>query len=553
MRSFLLRLVAAFLLFALSAAAAERPRLVVVLVVDQLRSDALRPVFDRLLPPGTAKRPGGFRYLVERGAYWPLAEYRMSHCMTGPGHATIATGAYPSRHGISSNAWWATDCVLGCVAPRETDAALGDSPRWLRAPTLSDALDEAQPASRTVTLSFKPRAAVLLGGHTADLAVWLDEEALLWTTSAYYTRRGSAPALDVLNAGLARRRGPVTVDCAPEEGRSRPLPSPLPARAAPNDVARCGTQPTLGPAGYPAIYSPVAADLMVDAAIGLLDDPALALGRDEVPDVLALSFSAHDVVAHVLGPRSPEVLAMTVAEDRALSRLLAALAARVGLQRTVVALTGDHGGPAVPEDLATAGQPAGVLPLDDVQAELARFLDAELPGVRGEQPYFVAKRDLSLWFQPALLSGPHGRDLLARSKRFALERWRESLTAALTVHEVADGRWPEGRLGEQARNSYVPGRSGDLVLYPRPGVFEGKPGDLVSHMTGYAYDCRVPLALVGPGVTPGVRASPAELVDLAPTLAYLLGVVPPASATGRVLHEALDPNTPAWLTPFPLR
>ena len=185
------------LMLALTAEAVEQPRLVLVVVVDQLRADALRPLLGRFLQAGTPKTPGGFRYLLQRGAYWPVAEYSMAQCITGPGHATIATGTYPYRHGITTNGWWGGDvppervlpdpqrdaASVECVSPGKSAPELGQSPVRLRAPTLGDALREVDPRSQVFTVDLKARAAILLGGHSANLALWFDEPSRAWVSS----------------------------------------------------------------------------------------------------------------------------------------------------------------------------------------------------------------------------------------------------------------------------------------------------------------------------------------------------------------------------------
>lgn len=558
-----LRLSLLVTLLSVSALAAPRPRLVVLLVVDQLRADGLRPVYGRLLPPGSARAPGGFRYLLERGAYWPLAEYDVAQCMTGPGHATIATGAYPARHGIVSNSWWTGEApaagapppLVACVAPNAQAPAQGESPSRLRAPTLGDTLKERDARSRVVTLALKSRAAILLGGYGADLALWLDGAALAWKSSPYYTERRALPAaLTALNARLAAEPAEAIHLLGDTVAGldARPLPSPLPRRAAPDDVARIGQPAALrGPSGGPGLCSSVAADLTVDAAIALLEDDELALGRDDVPDLLAVSFSAHDLIAHTLGPQSPELYASTLGEDRAIARLLKAVAARVpgGLEATLVALTADHGGPAIPEDVAAQGQPAKVIDTEKLLAALTDDLDHRFPGVRPQaEPWFAAWARSNLWLNPAVIDpeSPEWANVLAEVKRFALTAWGDVFADASTSAERRAGVWPVGALGQQLRNLVVEGLSGHVVFTPRPGAFDESAGDLVSHMTGYAYDRMVPMAIAGPGVRPGVLASHAEVVDLAPSLAFLLGMLPPAAATGTVRYEAIDAGKAPW-------
>jgi predicted AlkP superfamily pyrophosphatase or phosphodiesterase len=287
--------------------------------------------------------------------------------------------------------------------------------------------------------------------------------------------------------------------------------------------------------------------MTIDAALALAD--RLELGVDGVTDLLGISLSAHDIVAHTLGPHSPEVTAMTIAEDREIARLLRGLAKRVpgGLGSIVIALTADHGGPSIPEDVASTGSPAHVIDVVGLAKSLEEHLDARFPALASSESWIAAWTSGNVWLNPKVVRPemPEWPTVLDTIARHALSQ-ENGYVAASTVTERTAGRWPYGALGRQLGNQVVEGRSGHVILIPAPNVFEEKSGDLVSHVTGYTYDRLVPLMISGPGVRPGVQATRAELVDVAPTLSFLLGILPPAGSTGRVLHEGIDPTRVPW-------
>ncbi len=519
----------------------RRPRLVVVVVFDQLRADYMARFGERFLPPrGESGEPGGFRYLMETGAFYPLAAHQTLQGMTCPGHANISTGSWPARHGIALNSWVDPDtgaktyCTFDpaspLVGPAEVKAGEGASPRALRGPTLGDEFKGSGRGSRVASVGIKDRGAIVLGGFGADAVLWFDDESGGWVTSRFYAPDGSLPPwIAPVNARLAQERGQeLTVSVSPEGG--------------PPWKVKSGSEEALASPWGNAITVEA-----VEAAIdGLqLGQPRASTGPEgaqapgEVTDVLMVSFSSLDKVGHSVGPDDPRLSDQMVDSDRALARLLRTLEAKVpgGLSEVVVAVTGDHGVSPLPEVLRA--QRVEVEVIDE--KEVATALDAGLKARFGEAKgggWVVGMK----YFHVVL-----NRASIKASKLDIAEVEREAarllaatpgFIGALTATDIRERRLPGGLLERQVLNGWVPGRSGDVVgISKAHAIPKGAPAN---HITGMSYDRYVPLIIGGFGIRPGLYPEAAEIVDLAPTLAFIGGVLPPPLSEGRVLSECLD-------------
>lgn len=517
-----------------------RPKLILLLVIDQFRADYLTRFEGRFLPPVSKGKVGGFRYLMTRGAYYPAGQYELLQSMTCPGHATISTGAYPYLMGIPINSWF--DSTAGkpvyCVEDRDepevgapnADPRAGMSPRNLIADTFGDELKNAGYPSRVVSVALKDRAAILLGGHRADLALWFDGGAYRWVSSRYYLPTGRLPAwVKGLNSEVERavqRAGNSWVEWKPAGQGSgysdEKTGMPFDHRFKP------GSPETLA--------SPYGDTLTVDAAERAFDQYQLGLGPGT--DVLEVSFSSHDMVGHQFGPNSREMEEMTVHEDSAIAELLNHVKRAIpgGLDPVAIVFTADHGIPGNPDYLLAHRQPSGRINPDAVNALIERALTARF-GRAGRSPWVAYSNDLQIYLNRALI----------RAKRLSLSAVQAQAKAAVvdqpwalrvfTASEIQNGELPDGMLRRQAERDFVPGRSGDLVIVPRPYFFAGV-GHGVNHHTGFSYDRTVPIILSGEWFRAAVFSNRADVVDIAPTLSFLSGTVPPDLSEGRVLSES---------------
>lgn len=554
MRRILVVVAAVLFSFSAGAEAAKvrpveaRPRLVVVVSVDQCRADYLARFADHFLPARRGRTVGGFRYLLDGGADYRDAHHVQVPTTTCVGHTSIATGAPPSLHGILGNVVYdrAEGRVRRCLDDPTTKTvggrSLPASAAAIQATTVGDELELATGGlSRVVAISYKDRAAIPLGGHAADLVLWFDDVTGNWVSSTYYLPDGRLPAwVTALNEeklpdrhlGQSWRplldreayRGTQTARRA-AAGSGPLFDHALPAKA--------------GEPFYEAfVGSGTANDYLVETARRALVSEGL--GRDEVPDLLLLNLATNDYVGHRHGPNSAEVVDVTVRTDRALSRLFDALEEVVpgGLRNVVVALTGDHAVSTAPEE----GQEAGRLPGGrDPIAGVGRRVDAALDELYGAGDWVLAAEATrpNLYLDRKLMAerqlDPAAVELSA-AQAAALS---PGVYAAFGRSQIMSGQLPPVDYAQLVFNGFHRERGGDVFLVTRPGWSFGA-GPEADHGSPWVPDTHVPLILRGPGVTPGVFHRRASALDLAPTLSQLLGIGYPSACQGRPLHEALD-------------
>lgn len=536
-----------------TAAAAEtkRPRLVLLIAVDQFRYDYLERFGDLF-------GAGGLRRLTLDGASWAECNYDHVPTDTAPGHATMLTGAWPSETGIIANQWF--DRIEGkpvenvrddSVRPlgggeRETPA----SPRNLLASTLGDQLKLATAGrARVVGISSKNRAAILPAGRMADAAFWYSTQTGQFVSSTYYFER--------LPDWAARFNAARPADKLFGAKWERLLPAAEYERRAGRDDApwEVGTDKRSyvfphvvdgglkepGPAFYVSLdYSPFSNDLVLSFALAALAGESL--GADEETDVLTVSFSANDVVGHRYGPYSHEAMDITLRLDRQLAHFLETVDKRVGLEHTVVVFTADHGVAPSPEHAVEMGLPGGRVNSTDILTAVRNRLRARF-GKPGEKDttadYIQTYSNYQIYFNRAALE----RDGVS-----AEEAERVAGEAMLTVPGVAryftrtqllaGAIAPADALARRVLHGYNQKRSGDVVVVQEPFKYISSGTSGAGHGTAYAYDTHVPLIIMGGGLAPGRYLQPATPADIAPTLARILNVEPPSNATGRVLSEA---------------
>jgi predicted AlkP superfamily pyrophosphatase or phosphodiesterase len=522
-------------------APAARPRLVVAIVVDQLRADYMdrfRPFFAR----------SGFNLFLQRGASFAEARYEHATTSTCPGHAVILTGSYGSVNGIIANNWY--DASEGheeyCAADTSVKVIGADlegrSPRNLHGATVGDLLKiSTGGGSRVVTVSAKDRSAIMLGGHLADAAYWMQDT--LFVTSTYYRPEMPQWAREFNASGkVSSYFGKAWERLLPVSAYDMVGPDDVPAERDEAGTGRTFPHPI---AGGPAIgeafieafdRSPFSNEVVADFAMRAVT--AEGLGRGTVPDLLGISFSANDRVGHAYGPDSHEVMDVTIRLDRTLARLFGFLDRTVGLAHVVIVLTADHGVAPLPEVFqrlhpgasARRFHPAVVDTVVNAALE-ARYGPAPAPGwvVYHDQPQLY----LNLAVLRAKRAAVEEAERVAQTAVMSLPGVHEALTAT----ELRKGRAAGARTGEVY--SFYPGRSGNIYYQMAPYILvDGEPTG-TGHGTPWAYDQQVPLLWFGSRIVPGIRQTQASVADIAPTLSALLGLTAPGGAQGRVLSEIL--------------
>jgi hypothetical protein len=495
MRARALACVAIALLVACGKAGAPAPRLLVVLSVDGLSWSRL----EAARPPLTAGR----KRLLDEGAVATACRYGHLNTQTAPGHASIATGAPPRIHGIARNQWYVPAADGTTLVPRYA----ADDPGHLKVPTLGDRLVAADPRARVVSISLKDRSAIFLAGRDRRHAVyWYEAKGGTFRSSGAYD--GAPPARAVVERFNVHKAGPMigrrygtTVSRLPEGGSHdaiAALQNPVVGQEARVDLRTLKL-----PLTEALPWTPWADRLLVDLSVDLVEDDALRLGRNDAPDLLAISFSSHDYVAHDYGAESGAALAIVRGLDLELGRLLDALERRFGREAVAVVLSADHGMMPLPDAAHRVDPDVLVAALND--ALRARLGHAPIDRLAG----------CSLWLRPG---APDRERVLAAVREELATTWAR-------VFESGDA------LDALVRNAIVPGRSGDMLVTARHGFLVDTGAVGTSHGSGWDYDTHVPLIFWGGGIAPARLDEPTSPYDVAPTIASWLGLELP-DATG---------------------
>ena len=502
---------------AFSSAYQASPKLVVILVIDQFRGDYHDRYHDEF-------GPAGLRMFTDKGAYFPACYYDYANTRTAPGHASIGTGTYTSGHGILANEWWVPSAKKSMSSVEDGSTKIigiegdepGASPHNLLADTLGDELRLAtQGNSRVFGIALKDRAAILPTGFSANGAYWTDHGTGAWVTSTYYVTEAprwvanfnsQKHAQKYLNQEWKDANGEVLGSTAPHDG----------ADGKPIEF-------------YELVgRTPYANDYEIEFARELIQQEKL--GQGTVTDLLVLSLSANDLVGHAYGPDSPQLHAMSLALDRQISDFFTFLQQQYGNKFWVV-LTADHG---IAPTNATALKlriPAVVTPNKDLKAELNKALAARLH----KQGEFVR----SVSFPIVFINNEAFADKNeADSEGYVADAMRAiGFVSAYTKEQLSTGEVAPTPVGRMYANSYSPYGGWWVMGFPPPFALSNKEG--ADHGVAYSYDQHVPLAFYGTAFKTGVYRDQVEPIDLAPTLAALLGINKPTNSTGHVLTQAL--------------
>ncbi len=539
---------------------APPPRLVLQITVDQLRGDLPTRYFDRL-------GEGGLRYLWENGTVYADAHHSHANTETIVGHTTLATGAYPAAHGMIGNTW--LDRETGEVTYGIEDARYrlltpgadvdegaeidptqraarseGRSPAAIMVSTFSDELvSHTAGRAKVFAVSVKDRGAVSMAGH-AGKAFWFSKARGEFVTSNYYYDRYPAwverwneqrlpfayagKSWSLLNDvstylfGDADDR-PWETDLA---GFGRTFPHPF----GDADGRYFTTFLTLSPAGD---------QLTAEFAKALLTNEQL--GQDDVTDFLGVSFSSTDYVGHLFGPSSLEGEDNILQLDRTLADLLAFVDQYVGLERTLIVLSADHGGPEAPGYLNALGIPAGyVEPATwDTQASIDAI--KQRFEIRGEliqqysHPYIYLSREV-------MAREAIEREAIERAVAAEVEKL-PGVAIAVSSRALASGDIPDMPLYRSVLENFNPVRSGDVFVVFEPNWFINDFDGLTvaaTHGSPWRYDTFVPIVFAGAGIPAQHIYRRVRTVDVAPTLAALLSIKPPSASAGTLLVEVLE-------------
>ena len=526
-----------------------RPRLAVVLVVDQMRADYLTRYADLYT--------GGLARLRRHGAWFTDGHVRHALTYTAPGHASVATGAHPARHGIVANDWF--DRSAGAMVYAAEDlqarpalaAGAGDlpgrSPRQMQGLGLGDWLKAQEPAARVFSVALKDRSAVLMGGQRPDRAYWYSPELAGFVSSTWYADGAPPPAwVASFNAS-----GAALLRFARGWTRLRDLPVYL--RSGPDRVEAEGDGvhtefPHLFDDGTPAARAAFAKELLTtpfgdELALNFARTLVAAeqLGADPVPDLLMVSCSSADYVGHAYGPHSHEVQDYYLRLDGYLDELFTYLDEHVGKDRWVLAMTADHGALPLPEEARLRGHasarrvPEAIYRAQTRAAALAGLATLGLP-----ESALVHVGEDGVWLSaPAAEAAGVAPAAMQEAVALAL-RGLDFVADSFTAAELAGPVDPKRPFMREYQRSFFAARSPDVALRFKEWHLVDARERGTSHGSPYAYDTHVPVLFFGPGVRAGLFEQPAGTVDVAPTLAKLLGVTSPGALDGRSLTPLID-------------
>jgi predicted AlkP superfamily pyrophosphatase or phosphodiesterase len=547
----------------------SRPRLVLLIVVDQFRYDYLTRFGDLFGARGIGR-------LMRDGASWTEANFDHVPTFTAPGHAVFMTGAWPSQTGIIANEWYERD--TGRRVKSITDDTTiklagkpgekGYSPRRLLCSTVGDELRIADgDRSKVIGISTKDRSAILPAGRRANAAYWFGTDNGNMVSSTYYfdhepewverfNHRHLADAFFgarwdriLPEAEYLKRTGK---DDVPWENLDK---SSNDTNFFPHVITGGAKKPSRE--FYKALdYTPFANDILVSFAEEAITNEKL--GNDADPDLLMVSFSANDYVGHRFGPYSHEAMDMTLRVDRQIGTLLDFVDAHVGLRNTLVIFSADHGASPVPEQAALMNLPGRRYQ----KAQLRVMVEDGLKARYGRKD-----RPANDYIQTFTNKEGTEQGLINSNfylNRAALQRDGIDLDECERVVGELSMRMPGAAryftraqlenhlissadpIARRVLNGFYPPRSGDVIVVFEPyNILFDLPDDptdplsSATHGSPYSYDTHVPLIIMGREFTKGTYTQPATPADIAATLSSLLRVQPPSCSVGRVLSEAL--------------
>ncbi|WP_233635781.1 alkaline phosphatase family protein [Hymenobacter setariae] len=536
---------------ALLAQTRPTPKLLVGIMVDQMRPDYLT----RFSPEFG---PDGFKRLLREGFQCRNTHYNYIPTVTGPGHSSVYTGTTPRYHGIVGNSWYdrrlrhdvycTDDTTVQLVGT--TTKGTGVSARNQLSTTLGDELKMTYGGrSKVLALSLKDRASALPAGHMADGAFWLDVNTGDFISSTFYmtklpawvTEFNAQKKADAYRQQTWSPLKPASayLNSLPDSNRYERIFKGKTAATFPYDLSKLAPQ---NPPAYESMYtSPFGDNLLTDLALAALKNTDL--GRDDVPDLLAISYSSPDAVGHTFGPLSKEENDLYLRLDLELARLLKTLDQTVGKGNYTVFLTADHGASEVTRYLADHQLPVGTFDRRGAYQAANAYLVSQF----GPGQWLEKEINNTYFFNRSLLAQrkielPHAQQVLAE-----FMREQPGIAQVNTTTQLLNGGYTTGLEAKLVASLYYP-RYGDVHYELLPG-WTGDIGVGASHGTGYAYDSHVPLLWWGMGIPAGVSYAPHTITDIAPTAAMILNSKLPSACTGQPIVEVLGaspkPSGPA--------
>lgn len=517
---------------------AHKPKLVVGIVVDQMRNDYIYRYWNRY-------SNGGFRRLVNDGYYFKNNHFNYIPTYTGPGHSSIYTGTTPRTHGIIANDWYSkkTGAMNYCVWDSTVKTVGSSSKNGMMSPrnqlssTIGDELKmSSNKKGKVIGVALKDRSAVLPAGHAADAAYWFDEETGNFISSTWYMNDLPEWVKNFNAKQLARKyltEGWNTMTYP--EGYTSSIADDNNYEGVPNKKDK----PTF-PYSYKSFLeknnvaiiraTPFGNSITKDLAIECLKSEQL--GKDNVTDLFCISFSSTDIIAHSYGPRSVEVEDTYLRLDKDIEELLNTLDKEVGKSNYVVFLTADHGGADVPKHLMDNKIPAGYLWDEKIKKDIQAYFSQQygdtslLLNVSNEQVFLNEKKVAALKLNKDELEENVCRLLLSIN---GIAEAYPSKVARYGSFEKSDYR-------SLLQNGYSHTLSGNVCFVFRPAWMDyAEKG--TTHGAAYNYDTHVPLIFYGKGIKKGFTFETTTITQIAPTVCEIIQINQPNGTTSQPLNN----------------
>lgn len=520
----------------------EKPKLVVGIVVDQMRYDYLTRFWDKY-------GDDGFKRMINEGYNFKNNHFNYVPTFTGPGHTSVWTGTSPKNHGIIGNNWYdkfSGETVYcagdGSVNPVGTESNAGKmSPHRMKSTSVADQNRlHTQMRGKTIGVALKDRGSILPAGHSANAAYWFHgQEEGKWITSSFYMEKLPKWVNDFNDSNVAEsylktwntlydiktytESGEDINDFeAGFKGKQNP--------SFPYDLAELRKENN----GFEILKTVAYGnDLTTDFALKAIE--AEELGLDNHTDFLTLSFSSTDYVGHNFGVNSKEIQDTYLRLDQNIAALLKELDKKVGEGKYTLFLTADHGATDVPSYLKSVKIPAGYFNSFEFLEELNTFVAEEF----GDKNLIENVSNTQIFFDYDVLKKAD-IDAETLEKTIAHHILQlEQIAAVFTRSQLQNGNFTKGIVAS-IQNGFNQKRSGDVVFVLDPGFIPliSKTGSM--HGSGFMHDTHAPLIFFGNGIKQGSTSQRSEIVDIAPTISSLLGIAFPNAATGKPLYIMLD-------------
>ena len=517
----------------------QRPKLVVGIMVDQMRWDFLYRYHNRYAANG------GFKRLLNKGFSCENAFIPYTPTVTACGHTTVYTGSVPAIHGITGNAWWdydknrivycSEDKTVKTVGSSSTSGEM--SPKNMLTTTICDELKLATNfKSKVIGLAIKDRGGILPAGHSADAAYWYESKSGDWITSTYYMNALPQWVKNFNNKKMADgfyEKGwntlyPINTytQSAKDENEYEAKPFGNEQKGFPYALKQFATK------NYSAILqTPYGNTLTMLMAKEAIDNEQM--GKDSVTDFLALSFSSPDYIGHAFGPNSIEIEDTYLRLDKELGELLDYFDKQVGKNEYLIFLTADHGVAHVPGFMNVNKLPGGAVDDNTMVADLNKLLKDKY----GKSNLVLSAYNYQLSLNRVVIDTAkldeeaivkdiikHVQEIEGVDRVFALEELMEQPMNGVVINRLANGWHPQ--------------RSGDIQIILKPGWIDG--GAIgTTHGLWNPYDSHIPLLWYGWNIKPGRSTDEVYMTDIAATLAAMLRIQMPSGCVGKVIKAVV--------------